>query len=106
MKSFNFKKTKLLLSITFIMIFILSLSGCITERAIQTDDPLKYANTVAKYIGEYGTDYTAKQVIKSNTIYDVITWPAKGVTITAVMETGIVTDIETFDSNSGYIWMD
>jgi hypothetical protein len=106
MKSFNLKKTKTLLSVTLIVVFFLSISGCITERATQTDDPLKYTNTVTRYINEYGNDYTTKQIIKSNTIYDVITWPSKGVTITAVMETGIVTNMETFDSNSGYLWMD
>ena len=105
MRVFDTNNIKYVLFLILVIATIFSISGCITKRAIQSDDPLKYEETVARYVKEYGNDYVVKQMIKSSTPYEIITWPSKGISITSVMETGVVTSVETFNPNSGHVYM-
>jgi len=91
------------LRMLILVIIIFFMAGCVTQRGIQSDDPLKYSETVAGYIDRYGSGYVVEHEIKSGTPYEVMTWPSKGIRIRAVMQTGDVVLVERFNPNSGHV---
>lgn len=75
-------------------------TGCTTNSNPLGDQPYTSDTKVGRYIQNYGPDFTVTQRVQSGTLYEDYVWPAKGIRITAVYETGDIIREEHFTAGT------